>query len=177
MNKLSVREISAYIVGIFDGEGCLAINVERDSRKRFVSESGGWRITPCVQFTNSDKNLVGTVASLLRSIGYHPTIKKYHNGSTHVRLFRLEEVKRFCKEARRYSSGEKLVQLTMFVDKLIPIFDARPPARNGEHRRGWTRELFLRAMTLVDEINKHKRSRRGVRKYGARYFRDLWNSD
>jgi hypothetical protein len=85
-------------------------------------------------------------------------------------------VKRFCEKARRYSSGEKLVQLTMFADKLIPVLDARPPARNGEHRRGWTRELFLRAMTLVDEINKHKRSRRGVHKYDARYFRDLWNS-
>ena len=48
---LSAREVLAYLVGMFDGEGCLTINIEKDLRKRFISETGGWRIIPCVQFT------------------------------------------------------------------------------------------------------------------------------
>jgi hypothetical protein len=174
LRALTGKEKLAYLIGLFDGEGCLTLNIVRDTRKRFLSEAGGWRVIPCVQFTNSDSTLVRTVAMSLSELGYNPTIQKYPNGSAHVRLFRLEEVERFCKKAMKYSHGGKLAQLKIFVDELIPILDARPPMRSNKRARFWTRELFLRAVSSIDRINQYKRSRRTARRYNRKYFEELW---
>ncbi len=178
MRAVSIRSsriaIMAYLIGLFDGEGCLTINVEKDKRKGAISEVGAWRIIPCVQFTNSDNALVLAIDRMLKTLGQHPTIQRYPNGSAHVRLWRASEIEAFCREAMMFSNGAKSAQLSIFINKLIPIFESRPlmGKRGG---RIWTTTLFLQAMTLIDEINQFKRSRRTARRYSRAYFAALWN--
>jgi intein/homing endonuclease len=39
MKELSRNEKLAYLIGLFDGEECLGINIEKDQRKHFISEA------------------------------------------------------------------------------------------------------------------------------------------
>jgi hypothetical protein len=168
------RERLAYLAGLFDGEGCLTASIERDKRKGGLSETDGWRITFCVQFTNSDDGLVGEASRLLETLGYHPRIQKYANGSSHVRMFRQEEVRRFCQEVLPLSRGSKKSQIKIFLDKIVPLMALRPELSEHNHERIWTRQLFIQTIEAIDLMNTFKRRRLSRRKYDRAFFANLW---
>ncbi len=177
MKELSRNEKLAYLIGLFDGEGCLGISIERDSRKCFVSEAGGWRITPHIQITNSDKVLTEIITKFLRQIGYQPRIHQYATGYVHVRLHRLDEVERFAREAIRYSNGDKRNHISIFLQEVIPLFHSRPLLFTNGKMKTWTRDLFIRAVTAIDKIDRYKRVRRITRKYNREFFVKLWKQN
>ena len=119
--------------------------------------------------------LIAEIERLLANFGLHPTIQRYPNCSAHVRLWRMNEIESFCREAMKFSHGNKLAQLSIFMNELVPIFHVRSSI--GKQKKTWNRSLFLQAIGFVDEINRFKRSRRTARKYTRQYFESLWGSN
>jgi len=63
-------------------------------------------------------------------------------------------------------------QYELFLE-LVEIVLSKPKTKGKYHWGGiWTKELFIKAMEKVDEINALKSRQRGER--NAEYFKNLW---
>lgn len=164
------------MAGLFDGEGCLTASIERDKRKGSQSETGGWGITFCAQFTNSDDAVVERASELLRATDYHPRIQRYPTGAfSHIRLFRQEEVRRLCEELISLSNGSKKTQMRIFLEQVVPLMGLRPELSRNNHERIWTRQLFIQVVQAVDRMSAFKRRRLPRHKYDQEFFMKLWS--
>jgi len=174
-----------YIAGYGDGEACLILAIHRDKREKSIrgSQVDGWGIQPNWTITSYDFSTQEKIAKFLKRGGYDvrtPCLEQTQLRQGHTKI------------ARRLSMGG-WGQLVRFAQELIPrtevkrkqfelllelrvIIDSKLKTKKKRSSSGaWTKELFIKAMEKVDEINSLKSRQRG--KYNAQFFKELWKEE
>ena len=169
-----------YMAGYFDGEGCMLLGVHRDKRpdKTKGSLIDGWAITPILSIQSYDYEVMESMRAFCELRGFGA--RKILNITKQLRPHQTKIAKRFdiagwskiryiCLELIPHCIAKRR-QLELFLE-LYDITQCLPPVGYNNHHK-WTKELFVIAMSKVDEINSLKSRKRG--KYNANYFRELW---
>lgn len=169
----------AYVAGYFDGEGSLLFCIIQDKRSKSKnSQVEGWNIAPSLSLTSFDREVLRQIKQFLESQGikvYKLETKTQRKGQTdyaiRLSVFGWDNVKRTCKKLIPFSIA-KQEQFIIFLS-LHKLWEERPilPS-HSYHKRAWTKETFIEAMTVVDAINSLKSGKRG--KNNARKFIDMW---
>lgn len=173
----------SYIAGYLDGEGSLlfGINHERREWKKGASNIDGWVINPSISVTSFDREVLKAIKDFLENMGfkvYKLETKKQRLGqtqcATRLSLFGWHNVARLIRFLLPVSISKK-PQYLLYKD-LYHLWKSRPyNPKNHYHKPMWTKETFIEAMGVVDQINSLKSRHRG--KYNTRFFNQLWRLD
>lgn len=170
-----------YIAGYTDGEGCLLLGVTRDKREQSTkgSQVDGWIIQPTFQITSFDYETLDAIQEFLIKEGFDARKYKYPR----KRYYQLSRVQRLSVFGwkRLVPLAEKFIPLTIVKRRQFELFlelakivNSKQVSKKKRSKSGvWTKDLFIKAMEKVDEINALKSGKRG--NYNADYFRKLWS--
>jgi len=169
----------SYVAGYFDGEGCLILDIVRDKRKEKTvgTKVEGWLISPSLSITSGDYEVLLEMEKFLNSesiktskINFKKPRKHQLKAYMRLSIHGWDKIVRCIKKILPYSIAKKR-QLELFLE-LVDIVYSRPSSKTRRNTHVWTKELFIKAMEKVDEINSLKSRLRGKR--NANYFKKLW---
>lgn len=115
-----------YLAGLYDGEGCIAIQQQCKNGKRF-------NVCVNVKITNSDMNIIEAVQSILLKLGVNPLIRERGNPENpnwkawfEVYLTKRSHIKRVLEVVLPYLRGKRARAIVMlrFIDNHIDGDDA-----------------------------------------------------
>lgn len=163
----------SYLAGYFDGEGCIMLGITKEKRpeKKKGSIVDGWNITPSIALQTYDFGILQDIKDFLLSNGF--IVSMFYRKASRfnqtqspliVGITGWNNLKRFSTIMSKYSIGKK-PQFDLFLS----LCDFREKYLNGK----WTKNNFILAMNIVDNINSHKSRIRG--KYNANFFKNLWS--
>lgn len=173
-----------YIAGYADGESCILLAIQHDSREsnRRTSQIDGWNISPSWQISSYDYAALNEIEYFLKEEGFDvrtPNLERQvRTGHTKVAkrlsIGGWEQLERLALELLPRSIV-KMAQFELLLE-LKTIVNSKPL---GEKKWGpggiWTKPLFLKAMEKADEINSLKSRQRG--KYNTQFFIKLWEEE
>lgn len=125
-NKHATPEDLAYLAGLLDGEGCIAI--QKCRVKGHLCNYG-----TNVKITNTDMNIIEKIQSILLSLGINPNIRVRGNENhprwkswIEVYLTKRANIKLFLENILPYLVGKKARAIIMlrFIDKQIDYEEA-----------------------------------------------------
>jgi len=181
-NKISWR----YLAGFYDGEGTIGFRVVKEKRlSRIGGELDGWYISPYLQIANTNIKIMKIIQNFLRDKGviYHivsivskvPKNKNYQKGY-YLAVQSYNGIKKFLKNISPVSMKKEQIKI---VNEFFKIRNKLPILKRGTKidnlkRNYWTKELFLKAMKLRDELKNTKFRKNTKHKYNYDYFQKLW---
>lgn len=186
MQRNKQNEISwQYLAGFYDGEGTVGLKVVKEKRpSRIKGETGGWYLSPYLQITNTNLEVLRTTQRFLHNKGIisHIISKipsvKHHQRAYYLTIQSYEGIKEFFENISLYSliKGEQM----NLINKFFSIRDKLPTLKRGTRidnlkRNYWTKKLFLKAMKLRDDLKNTKFRKKTRHKYNYAYFQKLWS--
>ena len=168
-----------YIAGYGDGEGCLLFGIVQDKRPEKISGTKvtGWNIGPQWGLHTYDTEVLNQIFTFLNNHNVRVS-KIYRNkqriGQTkpmlQLGIYGWKNLEYFLYKILPYSISKK-EQYELFINKLLPIMKNRP--KNRFNKSIWTKETFIWAMEVIDEINSLKSRLRG--RLNKKFFMKFWN--
>ena len=172
-----------YIAGYFDGEGCLLLGIHRDKREKSTkgSEVNGWCIGPALSISSGDYEVFFEMEKFLNSENIKTAkmdLRKKRKNQTkdfmRLNVMGWDNISKCIKNILPYSIAKRK-QLELYFE-LVKIVHSKPCSKTKRNTHGiWTKELFMKAMVKIDEINNLKSGLRG--KMNANYFKILWSKE
>lgn len=174
-----------YLAGFYDGEGTIGFRVVKEKRlSRSKGELKGWYIAPYVQIANIDLGVLKIAQEFLRENGMISNIvvknweQKNWQKQYYLSIQSYEGIRKFLKNISRYILiKNKQIDI---INRFFEIRDNLPSLKRGTRidnlqRNYWTKELFLKAVKLRDELKNTKSRRNTKHKYNYEYFRKLFS--
>lgn len=151
-----------YLAGFYDGEGSIGLRVVKEKRpSRAKTETDGWCIAPYLEIANTNLEVLKIIQKFLRDkriishiVTKNPKNKNYRTGS-YLCIQSYNGIRKFLKNIYPYSLIKR-GQIDI-VNKFFTIRDNLPILKRGTRidnlkRNHWTKELFLEAMKLRDDL-------------------------
>lgn len=172
-----------YLAGFYDGEGTVGFRVVKEKRiSRIGGELNGWYMTPYLQIANTNIEILQKIKKFLQDntiMSYNITSKIPHNGSQiayYLSIQSYEGIKKFFDNIYPYSMKKKQFDI---INKFLKLRKTLPTLKNGTKidnlkRKYWTKDLFLQALALRDELKNTKFRKNVKHKYNYDYFKKLW---
>lgn len=157
MNRPDEQWKYSYVAGVVDYGSNLQVSVESRNDAAI-----GYRITPSMYVSNTDKVALGFLDEFCENHGIQPRLRET---DTSYRLYisRRDDLQHFLQLIQPYVIA-RAEAVNIMIDDLIP---GLKEGKQSERRD------FLDLMEYVDQIREHLTTR-GDPKYTEDYFRDEW---